>query len=185
MTKKITRVIGVILVIGIVAGTSAPLWIPLLFAETHPGFTVSQEMEQIFATQYLADAEVNSGLTIQLLSFQGNTTDNPYDTLISYAVWNNTDEPIVFTNGFYDIGVLSPDELSQKWVEVKLSSLIGNDQVLLLPRNEKPDPYSTNMRVLMFSDFDNVDIPESLRFYVSGTGQITGKNYVAFIDVSR
>jgi hypothetical protein len=108
MTKKIAKVTGIVLVIGIVAGASAPLWIPLLFAKPHPGFTVSQEMEQNFATQYLTDAEVNTGMTIQLLSFQGSPADNQFDHLVDYAVWNNTDEPIIFANDFlvYEYSVL-------------------------------------------------------------------------------
>ncbi len=185
MTKKITRVIGIVLVIGIVAGASAPLWFPLLFTKTDPGFAVSQEMEQNFATQYLTDAEVNTGVTIQLISFQGNPTDNQFDHLVDYAVWNNTDEPIIYANDFFGIRVFSPDETSQKWATIKLSSLIGNDPVMLMPSNKEPDPYSTNRRFLSNLLLENADIPENLRFYVFGTGQITGKNYVAFIDVSR
>jgi len=184
--KRRTKVLGIIIALAVfLASASVPLWLFTRLSNKGTGFTVSDEMKNKFTEQFLSNTEVNKGVTIQILSSQGKAVDNPFDTLISYAVWNNTDEPIVFDNEFYGISVFSPDELTQKWNEVKLSSLIGNDQVVLLPKNENPRPYSTNRRVLVFSDFENANIPENMRFCVFGTGQITGKKYSACTDISR
>lgn len=185
MINKYTKGIGILLVIVVFASIATSLWFLPMLSQTHAGFIVSQEMEQEFAKQFLANADVNTGVTIQLLSFHKDASDTQAGEFLDYAVLNHTNEPINFPDAAYGLRIFSLDELSHQWLEVKPAFSLGTDSTIVPPRTESYGPKSNNSFFMLYSDFDNKDIPKKLRIYLFGIGQMTDKIYVAFIDVSR
>lgn len=185
MIKKYVKGIGILVAIVVFASVTASLWFPSMLAQKHVRFIASEEMEQEFSKQFLANTDVNTGVTIQLLSFHKDASDTQAGEFLDYAVLNHSDEPITFPNVAYGLRIFSPDELSRQWLEVKPAFSLGSDTTIVLPKTESYGPKSNNSFFVLYSDFDNTDIPKKFRVYVFGTGQTTNKKYVAFIDVSR
>jgi len=185
MIRKYIKSLGIVLAVAILASISAPLWLYPILNRTNIGFSPSQEMEQEFAKQVLVNADVNTGVTIQLLSFHDDATDTQAGEFFDYAVLNHTDEPINFPNAAYGLRIFSPDEASHQWREVIPVIPLGTDTTQLLPKTESYGHKTNNSFFMLYSDFDNMDIPQKLRICVFGVGKLTGKKYVAFVDVLR
>ena len=141
-------------------------------------------MENNFTEQYLSDSDVNSGITLLLLSFHNKATDSQAGEFIDFAVLNHSSESISFPNAAYGLRIFSPNELSSKWNELSTVFSLGNDETLLAPHTEVYGPQTNDSFFLLYSDFETI-FPEKLRICVFGVGQLSHKKYAACVDALR
>ena len=140
----------------------------------------SEEANEIFVSSVAGDVDLNSGITMD-----GPTPVAIPEQInnIDFAVFNHTDEPILFSNQGFDLTVFRYDEIAKKWENLPLRYVPHAEPTILPPRLET-----------RYSDVNNSwDILEDettawgykqIRLYVSGKGQMTNKTYGAYLDVT-
>ena len=139
----------------------------------------STEANESFVSSIVRNTDLNSGITMEkstpLYSSQANN--------ITFAVFNHTDEPIIFANQGFGITVFRYDEINNLWETLKLQYVPYPETVILPPKLEKWDFDIGNSWDILENETTAFGI-EQLRLYVSGKGETTNKIYGAYLDVS-
>jgi len=152
--------------------------------KTDQSYIVSQGMEDNFNENFLLNTEVNTGITIYLVSFYDNPADTQIGEFIAYSILNHTNEYVVFPNRAFGLRVFTPNENLHKWVEISPEIVFGDITTGLPPHTEASGTQTENLFFLLYSDY-KPNLPEKLRFCVFGVGQVTQKKYTACLDALR
>ncbi|MBC6962638.1 MAG: hypothetical protein DWB48_07885 [Nitrosomonas sp.] len=157
---------------------------------SHSGFTseptpffatpdYSYEANSIFASEVAGKADLNLGITME----RAIPVDASQINNVTFAVFNHTDEDILFPNQGFGLIIFAYDNVGKQWIP----------QPLMHP----PYPQKTTLSAKLeswYTEIDNSwDVFENeivslgykqLRLYVSGIGQVSNKLYGAYLDVT-
>ena len=139
----------------------------------------SPEADKAFYNTIAKGIDLNSGITIErALPVYDEQANN-----ISFAVFNHTNETIIFSNQGFDLVVFRFDEAAKIWERLKLPHTPYPETTLLLP---KVDSWSSeDIKTWTLLEEDTVSFEyKQLRLYVSGRGEMTNISYGAYLDVT-
>lgn len=176
--------ISVMIGIGLLILLSSTIWLPSLLNSPYSSYSLSPSTEKDFIDRFAKNADVNSGLNLHVQSFYSDPSSTQAGELISFDVYNNTDEPIVFQDHGFGIRLFTPEEELETWKEIMLLYIPAETTKVIGQKTETYDPITDNSFFLLYSDFE-IELPEQLRFFIIGTGQLSNKKYVAFVDLLR
>ena len=140
----------------------------------------SNEANEIFVSSVAGDVDLNSGITMD-----GPTPMAIPEQInnIDFAVFNHTNEPILFSNQGFDLTIFRYDEIAKKWENLALRYVPHSEPTVLPPRLETR--YSdVNNSWHILEDETTAWGYKQIRIYVSGNGQMTNKTYGAYLDVT-
>jgi hypothetical protein len=182
--RKIVRGLAAFLVIGFLILLTSPLWLANLNNPSFNSYAPSSDLEVEFSESYAKNADINTGILIRVTAFYKNEFESQMGKFVEFEVYNETNEPVIFKNIGFGIRIFSPDETSVAWQEIKL--LYSPEMVpkIIDSNTTSFNPNIYNSFVVLYSDFD-VELPKNIRLYISGVGQITNKDYIAFVDLAR
>ena len=139
----------------------------------------SKEADETFVLSLVDGTDLNSGITIERATPASPDQVNN----ITFAVFNHTDEEIIFPDQGFGIAVFSYDENNHHWERLQLPSAPYSEVKTLPPKLETWDFEVNNTWGLL--DYDTTTFGEErLRLYVSGKGKRTNQIYGAHLDVS-
>lgn len=147
-----------------------------------PSLTVSLfsvEANEAFVSSITGNIDLNSGITLDeaksVLPEQINS--------ITFAVFNHTDEPILFPNQGFGLTVFRYNENAKTWENLQLQYVPASEPKILPPRLEIWD-FEINNAWDILEDETTAWGYKQIRIYVSGVGQMTSKAYAAYLDVT-
>ena len=152
--------------------------------KSYPSYEISAEMENEFKQKILGNSELNSGVTLYLVSLNKKSTDTEIGEYVDIAILNHTDEHIIFPNGAYGLRTFSPRESFKSWAEINSTTNFGDVQIAIAPHTETKGTHPGNTISLLYSDYED-NLPQEIRFCVFGIGKNTQKEYVACLDTLR
>ena len=171
------------LLISLLAIAVTAIFLVIVYINSnHPTATslFSEEANEIFVSSVAGDVDLNSGITID-----GPTPVAIPEQInnIDFAVFNHTDEPILFSNQGFDLIVFRYDETARKWENLPLRYVPNSEPTILPPQLETR--YSdVNNSWHILEDETTAWGYKQIRIYVSGNGQMTNKTYGAYLDVT-
>jgi len=167
------------------------LMIPLLFinvntndqeATSTPYLTApyfSSEANEIFASSVVGAINLNSGVTMErAMPLYPNQINN-----ITFAVFNHTDEPIIFPDQGFGLTVFAYDEINKDWERLQLRHVPYSQSKTLPPKLETWDFEINNGWDILENDVVAL-AREQIRLYVTGKGKATDKTYSAYLDIT-
>jgi hypothetical protein len=140
----------------------------------------SAEVNDIFVSSIAGNIDLNSGITMDgptpvVIPEQINNID--------FAVFNQTDEPILFPNQGFGLTVFRYDEIAKVWRKLPMQYVPHAEPKILPPRLETR--YSdVNNSWHILEDETTAWGYKQIRIYVSGKGMKTNKTYGAYPDVT-
>lgn len=133
----------------------------------------------IFASDVADGVDLNSGITLE----RAIPVDSSQINNVTFAVFNHTDEDILFPNQGFGLIIFTYDDTGKQWVPQTLMHPPFPEETILPAKIEN-----------WYTDFNNSwDIFEDeivslgykqLRLYVSGIGKVTNKLYGAYLDIT-
>ena len=140
----------------------------------------SDEANKIFVSSVAGDVDLNSGITMH-----GPTPVAIPEQInnIDFAVFNHTDEPILFSNQGFDLTVFRYDEAAKKWENLPLRYVPHSEPTILPPRLETEYSDAHNSWDIL-EDETTAWGYKQIRIYISGKGMITNKTYGTYLDVT-
>ena len=139
----------------------------------------SKEADEAFVSSLGGSTDLNSGITMERATPASPDQANN----ITFAVFNHTDEPILFPDQGFGLIVSRYDEIDKLWERLQLPSAPYEEVKILPPKLETWDFEVNNTWGLL--DYDTITFGEGrLRLYVSGKGETTNQIYGAYLDVS-
>jgi hypothetical protein len=140
----------------------------------------SDEANKIFVSSIAGNVDLNSGITMD-----GPTPVVIPDQInnIDFAVFNHTDEPILFHNQGFGLTVFRYDEIAKKWENLPLQYVPHAEPTILPPRLETRYSDVSNSWHILEDETTSWGYKQ-IRIYVCGNGQMTNKTYGAYMDVS-
>jgi hypothetical protein len=184
-TKRKSSIVYSLIVVILILSLLGVVVVFFPFISAPESFPVNATQDQVFTSRFAKNANVNNGLTLNILSSHNKPIDTEFGELAEYGVFNHTGEPIIFQNTSLGLQIFAPSGDSNFWEEVKPIIPYGNVPVTLMPNNKVIDSYNNvvdNTINLFYSDYDK-NVPDKLRFYVTGVGKNSGMNYVAYFDL--
>lgn len=182
--RKILQGKAAILVIGFVVLLSSPLWLASINSPSFNTYEPSSELEVEFVENYAKNANINNEILLRVTSFHNNEFESQAGELVEFEVYNKANEPIVFKDIGFGVRIFTPDETSMTWKEINLLYSPETAPKIIDPNTVSFNPGIYNSFVIFYSDF-GVEIPNNIRLYISGVGQVTNKDYIAFVDLTR
>jgi len=140
----------------------------------------SDEANEIFVSSIVGNVDLNSGITMD-----GPTPVAIPEQInnIDFAVFNHTDEPILFSNQGFNLTIFGYDEIAKEWENLPLRYVPHSETTILPPRLETQ--YSeVNNSWHILEDETTAWGYEQVRIYVAGKGTKTNKIYGAYLDVT-
>ena len=148
-----------------------------------PSLAVSlftDEANKVFVSTVAGNVDLNSGITmIGPMSVAIPEQINNID----FAVFNHTDEPILFSNQGFDLVVFRYDETAKKWENLPLR-YVPNSEIVILPPRLETEYSDVNNSWVILDDETTAWGYKQIRIYVSGKGQITNETYGAYLDAT-
>jgi len=140
----------------------------------------SEEANEIFVSSVAGDVDLNSGITMD-----GPTPIAIPEQInnIDFAVFNHTDEPILFNNQGFDLRVFRYDEIAKMWENLPLRYVPHSEPTILPPRLETEYSDVHNSWAIL-DDETTAWGYKQIRIYISGIGQMTNRIYGASLDVT-
>jgi hypothetical protein len=139
----------------------------------------SDEANEIFVSTVAVDVDLNSGITMERPASAIPEQINN----VGFAVFNHTDEPILFSNQGYDLTIFRYDEIAKKWENLPLRYVPHSEPTILPPRLETE--YSdVNNSWAILEDETTAWGYKQIRIYVSGNGTMTNQTYGGYLDVT-
>ena len=176
--------ISILLLIGFVGMLTSKLWLPYFLRPSLSSYTPTSDMENVFIEKFSKSATVNSGINLHVSSFYGDPSDTQAGELLSIDVYNSTDEPVAFENIGFGLRFFTPNDNLGDWKEVELLYTPAKISKLVGAHTMSYDMVNDNAYSVNYSDF-KAELPNKIRLYITGSGQISNKTYVAFVDVLR
>ena len=147
-----------------------------------PATPTSDALLDIAFREHVSATDLNSGLTMARLGAGIATkgpTPNP--SFVSFVVFNNSDEPIVFDDIGFGVRVFSPKVDLSGWQEVVMPVHPAKTSVTLPPRTTTFDLDILNSwTVTKWGRLDG----STARLLVMGKGVITAQTYSAYLDLT-
>jgi hypothetical protein len=171
--------IGLILVIfsiliGVPSNHNAPVT-PTSYPITS---LFSKDADKAFVSSFTGGTDLNSGITME----QARSAIPEQANNITFAVFNHTDEPILFEDQGFGITIFRYDDTHKLWERLQLQYTPYRELRTLPPKLERWD-LDINNTWSVSEDETTASGAEKLRLYISGTGQTTNKIYGAYLDV--
>jgi hypothetical protein len=138
----------------------------------------SGEANEIFVSSVAGDVDLNSGITMERPASAIPEQINN----VGFAVFNHTDEPILFPDQGFGLTVFRYDEIARKWENLPLRYVPHVEPTILSARIETWSDVDKTWAIL--EDETTAWGYKHVRIYVSGTGQMTNKTYGAYLDVT-
>ena len=151
---------------------------PLGYSTTPVVSLFSKEADEAFVSALVSNIDLNSGITMD----KATTLFPEQANNVTFAVFNHTDEPIIFPDQGFGLIVFRYDDINNFWEELKLQYVPYREVKILPPNLEKWDVKNGNTWDILESETIAFGV-EQLRIYVSGKGQKTNKIYSAYLDV--
>lgn len=139
----------------------------------------SDEADDIFVSSVADNVDLNSGITMEAARSAIPEQINN----VNFAVFNHTDEPILFTNQGFNLTVFRYDEIARKWENLPLRYVPNSEPKILPPRLETWD-FELNNSWDILEDQTTDWGYKQIRIYISGDGEMTNKTYGAYLDVT-
>lgn len=177
-----TRRIFVILAILIAA--LVILWLLTFTANSKktdslpPAPLFSDEANADFVSRVAGNMDLNSGITMQ----RATPVFPEQINNVAFAVFNHTDEPILFLNQGFNLMVFRYDNDAKVWMKLQLAHVPYLESRILPPKLETWDYDINNTWDILANDTESLGY-EQIRLYVTGDGEITKKPYGAYLDV--
>jgi hypothetical protein len=126
--------------------------------------------------------DINSGITIlgRVSIFNDSGYYSPNFDII---VLNHTDESISFVNKGFGLEIYWGDGYAKVWRRIELNPSPESTLITLDPHTEKW--VGDNMWILNGSNIKEFYRYHPVRVYVFGVGEISGKEYMAYWDVTE
>jgi hypothetical protein len=183
--KLLSLWISICLVIVLLMVWSSSVWLPNLLIPSISTFTVSKDMQKLFFEQFSSNADINSAITIYVDSFYDEPSNTQVGELVNYTVFNHTEEKISFKNNGFGLRIFTPNEGTGEWEELIPIIHPGETPTMLGAKVESIGRQTdTLFYPVEYSDF-NGELPSKLRIFVTGTGTVSKKIYVAYVDLLR
>ncbi len=176
--------ISIFLLIGLIIMLTSTVWMPYFLNPPLPSYTPTSSMEEVFIEKFTKNADVNTGISLHVSSFYSDPARTQAGELISFDVYNNTDEPVVFDDIGFGLRFFTPDENLGEWKVVKRLYTPAKTSKIVGPHVQSYDMVNDNSYFVLYSDFD-VGLPQKIRVYIKGIGQASNKIYIAFVDLLR
>lgn len=151
--------------------------------QIRPSPIVSEVAEQQFILTVAKDIDLNNGIWMAFESIAGFDNMPPSKNAFVYAVFNHTDEEIVFDREDFNLSVYWYDKSSASWNEVSLFHYGSHKRISLPAHFEKVNPSQLKDWYVSDEALSNVG-QTALRFFILGRGVVSGKLYGAFLDVT-
>jgi hypothetical protein len=174
--------ITIFLLIGLIILFTSTVWLPYFLNPPLPSYTPTSNIGKVFIEKYAKNAEINTGISLHVSSFYSDPASTQPGELISFDVYNNTDEPVVFEDIGFGLRFFTPDENLGDWKEVKIMYIPAKISKIVEANTRSYDIVNDNSYSVNYSDF-KVDLPEKIRLFIKGVGQASNKTYVAFVDL--
>lgn len=139
----------------------------------------SDEANRIFFSLVAGNADLNSGITLE----RATSVVPEQSNNVNFAVFNHTDEPIIFPDQGFGITLFGYDDLEKCWERLQLDYVPHPEPKTLPPKLESWDLEINNGWDILESEVLSLRV-EQFRIYVSGSGVKTGRTYGAYLDVS-
>ena len=138
----------------------------------------SDEADRNFTSLIAKGVDVNSGITIE--------TSTPYsgqEYSIGFAVFNHTDESIIFSNQGFGLTIFRYDDANKVWEKLQLRH---QPYVELRKIPAKIETWnSATDSTWHIPEEDTIALGyKQIRLYVIGKGETTNRDYGAYLDVS-
>jgi hypothetical protein len=171
--------IGLILVIfSVISGMPRNHNVPVTPTSYPITSLFSKDADKAFVSSFVGGTDLNSGVAMERAT--PATPDQANN--ITFAVFNHTDEPILFENQGFGIIVFRYDDTNKLWERLQLQYTPYGELTTLPPKLERWDLDIGN--VWSVPDEETTAFAaEKLRLYISGKGQTTNKVYGAYLDV--
>jgi len=139
----------------------------------------SNEANEIFVSSVAGNMDLNSGVTMErAMPLYPDQINN-----VTFAVFNHTDEPIIFPNQGFGLTIFRYDDINKDWESLQLQHVPYSAPKTLPPKLENWDLEINNGWDILESDTTALGY-EQIRLYVSGNGKITHKTYGGYLDVT-
>lgn len=139
----------------------------------------SNEANEIFVSSIAGNIDLNSGITME----RSMPMNSEQINMVNFAVFNHTDEPIMFTNQGFGLTVFGYDDTNGNWESLQLQHVPYPEPKTLPPKLETWDFDINNSWDLLENDTAAWEYKQ-IRLYLTGTGKITNKMYGAYLDVT-
>jgi hypothetical protein len=164
-----------------IAVTAIILVIVRINSNHPPGASLfSDEANKIFVSSIAGNIDLNSGITMDGPTPVAIPEQINY---IDFAVFNHTDESILFSNQGFDLTVFRYDEVTKTWETLPLRYVPHTEPTILPPRLETKYSDVLNSWSIL-EDETTAWGYRQIRIYVYGKGQTTDKTYGAYLDVT-
>ena len=141
-------------------------------------FLFSKEADESFISSLGSNVNLNSGITMDsAISVVPEQVNN-----ITFAVFNHTDEPILFPDQGFGLHIFKYDDTTHLWEKLQLQYTPYAEAAILPPKLETWNTDIHNSWDVLEDETTSFG-SERLRLYISGKGQITKKIYSAYLDV--
>lgn len=175
---------SVLLLVGLTILLTSVIWVPYFINHPNPTFEPSPSMEAAFINKFVRDADANKGITLHVSSFYDSPTRTQSGELLSFDVYNHTNEPVIFDDIGFGIRFFTPDKNLDDWSEVELMIKPDKAKTIVDPATVSDTTAYDNSVSIYYSYFE-VNVPKELRVYIIGVGQTSNKFYVAYEDLQR
>ena len=138
----------------------------------------SAEANGIFDNIVAKDIDLNSGITMErALPLYDEQINN-----VTFAVFNHTNESILFPNQGFGLAVFRYDEITKIWENLQLPHVPFPEPTTLRPMVESWSSENNKSWSILEDDTTALGYKQ-LRLYVLGRGEITNTAYGAYLDV--
>jgi len=139
----------------------------------------SNEANETFTSSVAGNIDLNSGITMDsaeaVYRFQINN--------ITFAVFNHTEEAIIFSNQGFGLTIFRYDDITKTWENLPLSPIPYPEPKTLPPKLEKWDLDINNTWGILEDEATALGYNQ-VRLYISGRGKNTNKTYGAYLDAT-
>lgn len=147
-----------------------------------PTPAISQKAQATFISTVSGNIDLNNSITI--LRTISSTSNREVINTVSYGVFNHTDENIIFSDQGFGLIVFGYDIDTEKWEELTLPYIPEQRLRALPPKIESwGDLDGQNTWTVYSQDLETFSY-KHFRFYVTGFGEVTNKQYGAYLEVT-
>jgi hypothetical protein len=148
-----------------------------------PSPVVSEVAELHFMSTIAKGVNLNNGIWMAIEPIAGFDNMTPPRNAFFYAVFNFTNEDVVFTREDFNLSVYWYDEAVGKWQEIFLDHYGSLKKIVLPPNLKDLNPAIPNEWYLSGNALSRVN-QDAIRLYIVGRGSVSGQLYGAYLDVS-
>jgi hypothetical protein len=138
----------------------------------------SEEADQSFVSLVANHSNLNSGIAV----FEIKPHESDQTNYITFAVFNYTEENIVFPDQGFGFSLYWFSDVEKTWEKVSLSQFPDRTPKILPPQLENLDNKIRNTWLILENDIETLPY-KRVRLYVAGIGQVSNSTYGSYIDL--